>query len=137
MIDDQHIFLDRLNHVFKQEAKSRLDTMRLLLCEIESDEAAEMTIKLLPPLQMEVHSLKGAARSVELHDVELLYQDAETLLINMRRRQCGFSVEMVAEFRKMIEYLDAVVVQSLAAPAGISIISVQAALRAFSDALEG
>lgn len=112
MGESQQRFYERLAQVFKQETQGRLETMRLMLDDAEIVESTQAALAKLLSLQMEVHSLKGAARSVERHDIEILCQDAETLLINSRERECALSAEVLSGLRELIDYLDRVVLQS-------------------------
>jgi two-component system chemotaxis sensor kinase CheA len=113
MNENRQAFNERLVQVFRQETKGRLDRMRLQLSTIESIGSQAATAELVS-LQLEIHSLKGAARSVERPDLEILCQDAETLLINTRERGICLSAEMLQSLHDLIDYLDRVVIQSSA-----------------------
>jgi|GEM_PF-6452919 len=120
MGESQQAFYERLAQVFKQETKGRLDTLRQLLNDTELTESPQTASGKLLPLQLEVHSLKGAARSVERHDIEMLCQDAETLLIHARERESALSTEVLLGLCELIDYLDRVVLQSSSNPVDIA-----------------
>jgi two-component system chemotaxis sensor kinase CheA len=133
MSENRQAFNERLAQVFKQETQGRLDTMRLLLKEIESLDFPQAAFDKLMSLQLEIHSLKGAARSVEQYDIEMLCQEAETLLIKARGSEIKLSTEMLQGLRELIDYLDHVVLQSSPEVVGIDSNSLHLKLRRYCE----
>jgi len=85
MTQEEEKFLKRLMATFKVEADEHLKTMSALLHELES--AANETAQpgLIESLFREVHSLKGAARSVNLSEAENLCQILESVLAKLKQ----------------------------------------------------
>ena len=91
MATDEQAFLRRLLAAFRQEAddhvKTMSDALRLLADPRQSARAAELGEVLF----REAHSLKGAARAVDLVQVESLCHALETALARMRNGELAAS----------------------------------------------
>jgi hypothetical protein len=140
----QEALSERLALVFKHETQYRVNLIRTLLQSYESYESCEagesgeaqvssdaMLSKLIP-LQLEVHSLKGAARSVDRMDIEMLCQDAEMLVMNALEQKGRLSKNALATLYQLITYLEQVVVRS-SPTSGVDLHSLQATLRALAN----
>ncbi|MEA3465212.1 MAG: Hpt domain-containing protein, partial [Thermodesulfobacteriota bacterium] len=85
--------LKMLREAFKEEAVERLASLSNCLLQLErvaQDDVAESE-----PLEVafrEAHSLKGAARSVSLRDVEALFQALESVLSRMKRAELALEI---------------------------------------------
>ena len=95
MTKDDEAFLARLLATFKVEAQEHLAAMSAELVALERPAPeAEVPVR-VETLFREAHSLKGAARSVNLADVERLCQALERVLSAVKRKQVGLTPAMV------------------------------------------
>ena len=81
-------FLQRLLATFRVEADEHLGTMSSLLLQLERDGAGAGAVE---ALFREAHSLKGAARAVNLGDVERVCQAMERALAALKRGEHALS----------------------------------------------
>ncbi|MBT0959564.1 hybrid sensor histidine kinase/response regulator [Denitromonas iodatirespirans] len=84
-IDDEHL-LQRLLGIFRIEAAEHLKAMAGLLSTLEAPAAASDIPALIEALFREAHSLKGAARSVNLSQIEAVCKGLEDELSGLKRR---------------------------------------------------
>lgn len=79
-------FLKKLLSMFKIEAKEHISAITSGLIELEKAPHEEQT-GLIETIFREAHSLKGAARSVNLKDIESLCQSMETVFASLKRKE--------------------------------------------------
>jgi two-component system chemotaxis sensor kinase CheA len=63
-------FLKRLRATFRIEAEEHVRTISAGLIELEKTPSPERRTQIIETIFREAHSLKGAARSVSLNDIE-------------------------------------------------------------------
>lgn len=80
--DDE--FLKKLLATFRVEADEHLKTMSSCLLELEKAPAGARRAELVETIFREAHSLKGAARAVNLLDIESVCQSLETVFAGMK-----------------------------------------------------
>jgi len=94
MATDEQAFFRRLLATFKQEAddhvKTMSDSLRAMADPLQASRIAELTEILF----REAHSLKGAARAVDLVQVEGLCHGLETVLARLRNREIFISARL-------------------------------------------
>ena len=74
-------FLKRLRQTFRIEAEDHVRAISAGLLELEKTSktsAPEMRARIIETIFREAHSLKGAARSVSLNDIESICQPVES-----------------------------------------------------------
>jgi two-component system, chemotaxis family, sensor kinase CheA len=81
--DDE--FLARLRSTFKVEAEELLQGISSMLLELEKSPASAATI--IENVFREAHTLKGAARAVDLPDIESICQQVEGVFSSWKRQQ--------------------------------------------------
>jgi two-component system chemotaxis sensor kinase CheA len=81
--DDE--FLRRLLSTFKDEAEEHLRAISSGLLELEKSPQAEKQQAIVEKVFREAHSLKGAARAVNLKEVETLCQSLENVFARLKR----------------------------------------------------
>jgi len=86
--------LKRLRQAFKEEAGERLASMSYSLVELEKITNPEKQDPVLEVVFREAHSLKGAARAVNLEDIEILFQCIEGIFAAVRKKEIAFSIEL-------------------------------------------
>ena len=79
--------LKRLLATFKPEAEDHLNAMSSGLLELEREKDPAKSQSLIESIYRESHSLKGAARAVNLNQVETLCQEMESVLAEFKHGQ--------------------------------------------------
>ncbi len=82
-------FLQRLREAFAVEAEEHLQAINSGLLELEKTPAPEVRDRIVETIFREAHSLKGAARAVNRHDIESLCQALEQVFSAWKRREAG------------------------------------------------
>ncbi|MGO8821366.1 MAG: response regulator [Desulfomonilaceae bacterium] len=80
-------FLKRLKATFKIEADEHVQTISSGLLDLENSPDSEKRARILETIYREAHSLKGAARAVNLRDVEKICQAMETVLSLLKKEE--------------------------------------------------
>src|SRR3972149_6801130 len=80
--DDE--FLKKLLATFRVEADEHLKAMSSCLLELEKAPAGALRAELVETTFREAHSLKGAARAVNLADIERACQTLESVFASMK-----------------------------------------------------
>jgi two-component system chemotaxis sensor kinase CheA len=88
MIDEKNgEFLKRLRETFRIEAGEHVRAMSTGLIELEKTTDAEKRANIIETMFREAHSLKGAARSVGMQDIEPLCQALEDVFAALKRQE--------------------------------------------------
>src|SRR5437773_2542557 len=82
--DDE--FLKKLNAAFQVEAREHVQAIASGLLELEKTTDVRRRNDVIAEIFREAHSLKGAARAVNVGDVESLCQSLESVLAAWRRQ---------------------------------------------------
>ncbi len=93
-------FLKRLQATFRVEAEEHIRTLRACLVELEQTPKDEQYQELIETAFREVHSLKGAARSVNLNDIETICKALEGAFALLKRKETAFSLELCDIFHQ-------------------------------------
>jgi len=80
-------FLKHLQIIFRVEAKEHIRELSSGLIELEKTPKAKNTSELIETIFREAHSLKGAARSVNMKDVESICHLLETIFGKLKNEQ--------------------------------------------------
>ena len=86
-------FLKRLLSTFKVEADEHLKAISSGLLELEKKPKAEKHTAIIETIFRETHSLKGAARSVSMADVEAVSRSLESIFSTWKRQEISPSSE--------------------------------------------
>ena len=98
-------FLKRLRVTFKLEAEEHIQTMSKKLIELEKSPKDSISDELLEVIFREAHSMKGAARSVNLPGIESLCQILESVFSAIKNKEIEMSQELFDLFQKAIDEL--------------------------------
>jgi two-component system chemotaxis sensor kinase CheA len=98
-------FLKRLRETFRVEADEHLRTLSAGLIELEKSPEPEGKAQIVETIFREAHSLKGAARSVNLKEVESLCQPLESALALLKRQEITLSVPLFDLFHQTVDSL--------------------------------
>ncbi len=80
-------FLKRLLATFKVEAGEHIAAISSGLIELEANPSPDRTAQVIEAVFRETHSMKGAARSVNLEDIEAVCQSVESVLAALKRKE--------------------------------------------------
>jgi two-component system chemotaxis sensor kinase CheA len=105
MIDSANDFLRRLMETFSIEAAEHLSTISSLLIELEKTDDAQKRSRLIENAFREAHSLKGAARSVDLMEVETICHAIENVFAALKRNEIILSTELFDVLQKGVDSL--------------------------------
>jgi two-component system chemotaxis sensor kinase CheA len=103
MDHDDSEFLKRLLETFRVEAEEHFDVLSNGLLEIERDPGGASQAELVETLFREAHSLKGAARAVELIDIESVCQAMESVFAAWRRNQIEASTALFDTLNEAVD----------------------------------
>lgn len=87
-------FLKRLRTVFRTEAEERLHSLSTGLVELENTVDEKKNTVIIEGLFRETHSMKGAARSVNLKDIESICQQMESVFLGIKQSEITLSQEL-------------------------------------------
>jgi len=104
-MDADEEFLARLLETFRIEADEHFDVLSNGLLEIERDPEATDHLQLVETLFREAHSLKGAARAVELTEIEAVCQAMESVFAAWKRGEIGPSQGLFDTLNEAVDTL--------------------------------
>ena len=104
--------LKKLREAFTGEAEERLANLSSSLLDLEKGAGGEEKAQALEVAFREAHSLKGAARSVNLSDIETMCQAIEGVFAAMKRDEVSLSGELFDLLHRCVRAVE----DSLAAP---------------------
>ena len=118
MADKDDDFLKRLLAIFGIEAREHVDALFSGIAELEKmpDEAEQARI--VEAIFREAHSLKGAARSVNLTQVEAACQSLESTFSAMKRKELSLTAALIDELHQQLNRLSGLLEPSLHADPG-------------------
>jgi two-component system chemotaxis sensor kinase CheA len=106
--------LKRLLAIFKIEAREHVEAIASGLVELEKASTEETRADILDKTFRGAHSLKGAARAVNVTDIEALCQSLESVFAALKRREITSSPELfdllhrnVDALGKLLEFISA------------------------------
>jgi two-component system chemotaxis sensor kinase CheA len=103
--------LHRLLATFKVEAAERVQAVSTGLVALEKTRSGGRRADLAEGLMREAHSLKGAARAVNLAEVEAICQPMETILAGLKRGDLAWSRKLFDLLHRAADELAALVAQ--------------------------
>ena len=89
-----HDFLSRLLSTFEVEAREHIHTISSGLIALERTTAADQQLGIIETIFREAHSLKGAARAVNLAEIEALCQALESVFAALKGQEIALSSEL-------------------------------------------
>lgn len=113
---DNAALLQRLLATFKVEADERLKALSALLVELEQTEPGARVAQIVETLFREVHSLKGAARAVNLSNVEMICASLESGLASLKGQESALSPALIDVLSHRVDELQALLAPG--APSG-------------------
>jgi two-component system chemotaxis sensor kinase CheA len=110
MEDKDKDFLQRIQATFRIEAEEHINAFSFCLNELENSQSKESHARMVETMFREVHSLKGAARSVGQKEIESVCQPLEKLFSMLKKQEIKLLPPMVDLFYKCNEYLRTIVI---------------------------
>jgi two-component system chemotaxis sensor kinase CheA len=102
--NDQEL-LKRLLATFKVEAEEHISAISAGLIELEKVSSPDRRTEILERVFREAHSLKGAARSVNLVRIESLCQSLEGLFASLKAHEVSLSAELFDRLHQVVDTL--------------------------------
>jgi two-component system chemotaxis sensor kinase CheA len=98
-------FQKRIQETFRIEAEEHIRAISAGLSELEKSASKKKTEEMIEALFREVHSLKGAARSVDQKEIETVCQPMENIFSSLKRKEIIVSPVIFDILFKTIEWL--------------------------------
>lgn len=102
--------LKKLLATFKVEAEEHVTAISSGLIELEKASLPEQQVELVERVFREAHSLKGAARAVNLVKVERVCQSLESLFARLKTQEIALSQKLFDQLHQTIDTLSALLV---------------------------
>jgi len=103
MTDKDSEFLKRLLATFIIEAQEHVNALSAGFVELEKTKTPEEQLKIIETVFREAHSFKGAARSVNMADIEKLCQSLENVFAALKRHEITLSPSLFDAFHKTVD----------------------------------
>jgi two-component system chemotaxis sensor kinase CheA len=116
-MDMNEEFLQMLLSAFKSEGEERINNMSSCLVQLEKEDSEEKRNITVETIYREAHSLKGAARAVNLISIESLCHSMENIFSLLKNNKLSLHPEMFDIFHKTVDTMW----QLLSSPEGIDI----------------
>jgi len=114
--DDE--FQKRIQATFRIEAEEHLRAISTSLIDLEKTHSKKKVEEIIEVMFREVHSLKGAARSVDQKDIEYVCQPLESIFSSLKRGEITLSPLSFDLFYKTIEWLSKNITASVSEQTG-------------------
>lgn len=108
-MDKDSEFLKRIQATFRIEADEHLQLFSKDLIELENSEPGQSKVGLIETMFREVHSLKGAARSVGQKEIESLCQPLENIFSCLKRQEINLTPVTFDVFHQTVGLLSQLV----------------------------
>src|SRR3984885_15706836 len=105
-------FLKRLLATFRVEAEDHLRAISSGLIELEKASSPERRMEVIESVFREAHSLKGAARSVNLVKIESACQSLESVFARLKAHEVSLSPELFDRLHHMADTLSVLLLES-------------------------
>jgi two-component system chemotaxis sensor kinase CheA len=109
-------FLQKLLATFRVEAQEHLETISSGLLALEKSPAPDQQTATVETIFREAHSLKGAARAVNLTEIESLCRSLESGFAALKRQETTPSAKLFDAFHQTVDHLQTLLSSPAAAP---------------------
>jgi two-component system chemotaxis sensor kinase CheA len=107
-------FLKHLMATFKIEAQEHVAAITSGLIELEKASEVERQVEIIETVFRETHSLKGAARSVNMTEIEAICQSLESIFAGLKRKEISLSPDLFDILHKAVDILSKLLVSAYA-----------------------
>jgi two-component system, chemotaxis family, sensor kinase CheA len=140
MAGKNDVFLKRLLSTFRVEAEEHIKNITAGLIELEKEPGPQVKAAIVETVFREAHSLKGAARAVNLADIETLCQSLESVFSGLKNREIDLDPSLFDTLHRSVDMLTKITPPSpeeaAAGPGEISGIAEKLAQAALGEAGE-
>jgi two-component system chemotaxis sensor kinase CheA len=105
-MDNDEKFRQHLLATFKVEAEEHINSISSGLIELEKTEDAAKQTEIIETVFRAAHSLKGAARSVNLKEIESLCQNLESVFAVLKKKELVQSAELFDLLQQVLNFLE-------------------------------
>jgi len=105
-------FMKKLLSTFKVEADEHIKNITAGLIELEKDLEPQVKTGIIETVFREAHSLKGAARAVNLTDIETLCQSLESVFSGLKRREIDPVSSLFDILHRAVDMLNTIIFSS-------------------------
>lgn len=96
-------FLERLLATFRVEADEHIKAITTGLIDLEKSDASDRRKEIIEIVFREAHSLKGAARAVNLADIETICQSIESVFASLKRGEVALSPDSFDALHRAVD----------------------------------
>ena len=100
-------FFKELLSMFKLECQEHIQSMRDGIAKLEVIEPSDEQVEISETIHRAAHSLKGAARTIGLADVEPICQSLESCFSVLKREKIELPMELLSMLKRAVDGLDA------------------------------
>ncbi|MBT4485484.1 MAG: hypothetical protein HOC71_17595 [Candidatus Latescibacteria bacterium] len=108
MVENKEL-LNRLLTAFAIESEERIKHMKSLLLELEKTSAFEKQADIIETLYREVHSIKGASRTVDKNEIGIVCEAAEKTINRLKRGELTYSPELFDSLNKAVDVIENII----------------------------
>jgi len=105
-------FLKKLLATFRVEAEEHIAAMSSGLIELEKTPEAEKQMEIIETIFREAHSFKGAARAVNMTEIEAICQSLESVFAALKRKDIVLSPELFDVLHEAVDTLSKLLLQT-------------------------
>lgn len=98
-------FFKELLTIFKGECEEHIQTMKTCLKDLEQNMDSDKQIEIAEVIHRSAHSLKGAARTIGLADIEPICQTLETNFSILKNQKMTLPSELFENFEHAVNLL--------------------------------
>lgn len=110
-------FLKRLLATFKVEAEEHIKKISSGLLELEKTPVVERQVQIIEAVFREAHSLKGAARAVNITEIETICQSLEGVFAALKRKETALSPGLFNQIYKQTDAISRLLASATVTPA--------------------
>jgi two-component system chemotaxis sensor kinase CheA len=99
-------FIKKLLGIFKIEAQEHINALSSGLIELEKASGADRQAQIIETMFREAHSLKGAARSVNIAEIESMCQSLESVFSALKNHKLSASKDLLDVLHQTVDSLD-------------------------------
>ncbi len=103
-------FFKKLLATFKIEAQEHIAAITSGLIDLEKAPEVERQVEIIETVFRETHSLKGAARSVNMTEIEATCQSLESVFAGLKRKEISLSPDLFDTLHKAVDILSKLLV---------------------------
>ena len=105
MTEKDEKFLKRLQATFRMEAEEHIRTLSQGLLELEKSPDPQKSAEIIETVFREAHSLKGAARSVNMREIESICQPLESAFAGLKLQEFALSPAHCDLFHQAVDHI--------------------------------